>query len=72
MDRELSKEERNSLRRKKLMPYVIGIVAFAGLVVFLMFLLRQSVKRDNLLVATVDTGVIETSVSASGSHSARL
>ncbi len=67
MDRELSKEERNSLRRKKLMPYVIGIVAFAGLVVFLMFLLRQSVKRDNLLVATVDTGVIETSVSASGS-----
>ena len=65
MDRELSKEERNLLRRKKLMPYVIGIVAFAGLVVFLMFLLRQSVKRDNLFVATVDTGVIETSVSAS-------
>lgn len=67
MDRELSKSERNSIRRKRLMPYLIGLVALVVVVAALLLLMRQSVKRADLLVATVDTGVIETSVTGSGS-----
>lgn len=49
------------------MPYLIGLVALVVVVAALLLLMRQSVKRADLLVATVDTGVIETSVTGSGS-----
>lgn len=49
------------------MPYLIGLVALVVVVAVLLLLMRQSVKRADLLVATVDTGVIETSVTGSGS-----
>ena len=67
MDRELSKTERNSARRKKLLPYAIGLVGIVAVIAVMMMLMRSSVKRDDLIIATVDTGTIETSVTGAGS-----
>lgn len=67
MDRELTKTERNKAKRKKFAPYIIGVSVVAIVIVILMFSLRSSVKRDDLMIAEVDTGTIETSVTGSGS-----
>lgn len=67
MDRELSKAERNSARRKKLVPVGIGAVGVVVIVVVAGALMRPSVKATDLNICTADTGTIETSVSGSGS-----
>lgn len=66
MDRELTSDERKKAMRKKLLPYLIGIVAVAIIIVVLMVSLRTSISRDDLMVATVDSGTIETTVTGSG------
>ena len=66
MDREIPKEIRQKERNKKLMKY--GGIA-AGIVVCIVVLIsfmQSSVKRKDLVLSTVDRGLIEVSVSASG------
>ena len=66
MDREISKEERIKTRNKMLIRYgAIGSGCF--LVLWLLILtFRTSVSLKDLTLSTVDKGVIEVSVSASG------
>ena len=66
MDREISKEERIKTRNKMLVRYgVIGGGCFVVLwLVISMF--RTSVRLKDVTLSTVDKGVIEVSVSASG------
>lgn len=66
MDRELTKHERNSLRRRKLLPYIIGGGVLAAGLISLFIASRASVSREDLMIATVDTGTIETTVTGSG------
>ncbi len=67
MDRELTPKERNSARRRKYLPYIIGGTALAAGLITLLIASRQSVDREDLLITTVDSGTIETSVTGSGS-----
>ena len=67
MDRELTQKERNSARRRKYLPYIIGGTALAAGLITLLIASRQSVDREDLLITTVDCGTIETSVTGSGS-----
>ena len=66
MDREISKEVQRKEQRKQLIK--IGVVA-GGLIVLIVVvisMLQTSLKRKDLNISTVDKGVIEVSVSASG------
>ena len=66
MDREIPKEVRQKERNKKIIRYssigVAGIIAISVLI----SVLRAGVEAKDLVFSTVDTGVIEVSVSASG------
>lgn len=66
MDREISKEQRQKEQRKQIVRYggisVIGL----GIVCTVITLMQTSLKRKDLTLSTVDKGVIEVSVSASG------
>lgn len=66
MDREISKEVRVKERRRQILK--IGAVAGAVvlIVAFLISVMQTSLERKDLTVSTVDRGVIEVSVSASG------
>lgn len=66
MDREISKEERRKEQRKQFVK--IGSVAgtLVVLCVVLISMLQSSLKRKDLQISTVDKGMIEVSVSASG------
>ena len=66
MDRKISKEVQRKEQRKQLIK--IGVVA-GGLIVLIVVvisMLQTSLKRKDLNISTVDRGVIEVSVSASG------
>lgn len=66
MDREISKEVKRKEQRKQIIKFsVIGIVAVAA-VVFVISQLQTTLYKKNLNFSTVDRGVIEVSVSASG------
>ena len=69
MDRELSKAERNAARRKKLMPYILGIAGAAVCISVAVVMMRPSISAGDITLATADVGTIETSVTASGSVS---
>ncbi|MBE6286872.1 MAG: HlyD family efflux transporter periplasmic adaptor subunit [Mediterranea massiliensis] len=66
MDREIPKEVREKERRKKIFKYGGMLGVGIGCVMLLIGLMRSSVNRKDLVITTVDTGVIEVSVSASG------
>ena len=66
MDRQISKEEQRRAKAKKLLPYIIGIVAFVMLSIIVMLMMRARVSREDLLIATVDSGSIQTSITGSG------
>lgn len=66
MDREISKEVKRREQRKQIIKFsVIGIIAVA-VVVFVISQLQTTLYKKNLNFSTVDRGVIEVSVSASG------
>ena len=66
MDREIPKEELRREQRKKWLIY--GGIAVVLIAVFavLTSLLRSSVSRKDVVMSTVDRGIIEASVNASG------
>lgn len=66
MDREIPKEVRLKERNKKIIKFsVIGVVVIVG-ISLLISLLRTGVQKKDLVFSTVDKGMIEVSVSASG------
>ncbi len=66
MDRQISKEEQRKAKIKKFFPYVIGGTCVVVLSIMLMMAMHTSVSRDDLMLATVDTGTIQTSITGSG------
>ena len=66
MDREIPKEVRQKERNKKIIRYSsIGVASIIAIGV-LISVLRAGVEAKDLVFSTVDKGVIEVSVSASG------
>ena len=66
MDRELSKEVQRKEQRKQFIRIGTAVGGFIVLIVVVISMLQTSLKRKDLNISTVDKGVIEVSVSASG------
>ena len=66
MDREISKEVQRKEQRKQFIRIGTAVGGFIVLIVVVISMLRTSLKRKDLNISTVDKGVIEVSVSASG------
>ena len=66
MDREISKEVQRKEQRKQFIRIGTAVGGFIVLIVVVISMLLTSLKRKDLNISTVDKGVIEVSVSASG------
>lgn len=66
MDREISKEVQRKEQRKQFIRIGTAVGGFIVLIVVVISMLQTSLKRKDLTISTVDKGVIEVSVSASG------
>ena len=66
MDREIPKEIRQKERNKKLLKYGGIASAVVACLALLIYFMQSSVKLKDLVLSTVDNGIIEVSVSASG------
>lgn len=66
MDREIPKEELRRAKRKRMITIICSIAVVVVLIGLITMLTRTSVSRKNLVIATVDSGTIQSSVSASG------
>ncbi|MCM1354781.1 MAG: HlyD family efflux transporter periplasmic adaptor subunit [Staphylococcus sp.] len=67
MDRELTSAERSKAMRKKFIPYIIGVAVVVTVFIILIISMRSSISANDITVAQVDTGTIETTVTGSGS-----
>lgn len=66
MDRQIPKEVLKKERNKRILRYgTIAMVVVVGVVILFSFM-RTSINESDVVFSTVDTGVIEVSVSASG------
>ena len=66
MDREISKEVQRKEQRKQFIRIGTAVGGFIVLIVVVISMLQTSLKWKDLNISTVDKGVIEVSVSASG------
>ncbi|EKN16850.1 hypothetical protein HMPREF1076_01984 [Parabacteroides goldsteinii CL02T12C30] len=66
MDREISKEVRRKEQRKQIIKIGGGVGAAVAAIAVIISFLQTSLNRKDLTISTVDQGVIEVSVSASG------
>lgn len=66
MDREISKEEQRKEQRKQFIKIGAGVGVAVVLIAVVISFLQTSLNRKDLTISTVDKGVIEVSVSASG------
>lgn len=66
MDREISKEVRRKEQRKQIIKIGGGVGAVVLVIAVIISFLQTSLNRKDLTISTVDQGVIEVSVSASG------
>jgi HlyD family secretion protein len=66
MDREISKEVRRKEQRKQLIKLAAGVGGSVVIIGFIISVMQVSLHRKDLIISTVDKGVIEVSVSASG------
>ena len=66
MDRKISKEVQRKEQRKQFIRIGTAVGGFIVLIVVVISMLQTSLKRKDLNISTVDKGVIEVSVSASG------
>lgn len=66
MDREISKEVRRKELRRQVLKIGGGIVAAGVVIVVMISWMQTSLNRKDLNVSTVERGMIEVSVSASG------
>ena len=66
MDREISKEEQRKEQRKQFIKIGAGVGAGIVVIAVVISFLQTGLNRKDLTISTVDKGVIEVSVSASG------
>lgn len=66
MDREISKAEQRKEQRKQFIKIGAGVGIGIALIAIVISFLQTSLNRKDLTISTVDKGVIEVSVSASG------
>ena len=66
MDREISKAEQRKEQRKQFIKIGAGVGIGIALIALVLSFLQTSLNRKDLTISTVDKGVIEVSVSASG------
>ena len=66
MDREISTEVRRKEQRKQIIKIGGGVGAAVAVIAVIISFLQTSLNRKDLTISTVDQGVIEVSVSASG------
>lgn len=66
MDREISKAEQRKEQRKQFIKIGVGVGIGIALIAVVLSFLQTSLNRKDLTISTVDKGVIEVSVSASG------
>ena len=66
MDRKITKEVQRKEQRKQFIRIGTAVGGFIVLIVVVISMLQTSLKRKDLNISTVDKGVIEVSVSASG------
>lgn len=66
MDRAISKKEQQKELKKKIIKYSIIAVIIIVIIAILISLMRNSVNEKDLSFSTIDQGVIEMSISASG------
>lgn len=66
MDREIPKEVRSKERNKKIIRYSSVGIAIVIVISILISLMRAGVEKKDLIFSTIDKGIIEVSVSASG------
>lgn len=66
MDREISKEVQRKEQRKQIIKIGGGVAIGIALIALVISFLQTSLNRKDLTISTVDKGVIEVSVSASG------
>jgi HlyD family secretion protein len=66
MDRELSESARQKKKRLRVIQIVSLCLAFLIILFSLRFIIKPSVKRSGIQTATVETGSIEASITASG------
>lgn len=66
MDREISKAEQRKEQRKQFIKIGAGVGIGIALIAVVLSFLQTSLNRKDLTISTVDKGVIEVSVSASG------
>ena len=66
MDRDLSRKEIKNVRLKRVLRFSVAGVVLLVAAVLLVYSLRSSVKRSDLILSTVDRGTINVSYTASG------
>ena len=66
MDREIPKEVKRKQLRKQIIKITVGVTGFIVVIVLLISIMQTTLSRKNLQISTVDRGIIEVSVSASG------
>ena len=66
MDREISKEVRRKEQCKQIIKIGGGVGAAVAVIAVIISFLQTSLNRKDLTISTVDQGIIEVSVSASG------
>ncbi len=66
MDREIPKEERLKVQRKKWLTFGCAVIAAVAVIVGITAMLKSSVNKKDVIISTVDRGMIEASVNASG------
>lgn len=66
MDREISREVQKKEQRKQMIKIGLGLGIAVIVVVSVISLMQTSLNRKDLTISTIDKGVIEVSVSASG------
>lgn len=66
MDREISKEVQKKERRKQIIRVGATAAGITAVVMIIISFFRPALARKDILISTVDKGIIEVSVSASG------
>ena len=66
MDREIPKEVQRKKLHKQIIKITVSVAAFIAAITIILSIMQTSLTRKNLNISTVDRGIIEVSVSASG------
>lgn len=69
MDREISSAQRRQTARRKWIRALVAVAAMAAVIIGVAYMMRKSVSKADLIIATADTGTIELTVTGTGAVS---